>query len=81
MKGGLKLAVLAMFIVIVYRSRFRQWTAAARDHFNFLMAICFFTLMADIVYEAYLTFLLVMLVYAVAIERSLSRQARYDPPG
>ena len=36
LKGGLKLAVLAMFIVIVYRSRFRQWTAAARDHFNFL---------------------------------------------
>jgi hypothetical protein len=75
-KLGLKLSVVATFVFIVYKSRARKWTEAARNHFNFLMAISFFSLFGHIVYEAYLTFLFVVLAYLVAARESFVRQAR-----
>ena len=76
MKTVLKLGVLATFAFLFYKSRGRQWSAGARNHFNFLMAICFFSLFGHIVYEAYLTFLFIVLAYVVAASRHFSSQAR-----
>jgi hypothetical protein len=76
LKAALKLGVLASMVVIVYRSRKRPWTHAARSHFNFLMAICFFCLQGHIVYEAYLTFLFIVLAYLVANDHCFTTKAR-----
>lgn len=77
LKLALKLGVVTLFAVIVYRSRARTWTPAARSHFNFLLAISFFSLFGHIVYEAYLTFLFIVLTYIVASERHFGPRARF----
>jgi glycosyl transferase family 87 len=72
----LKLIVLATMALIVWRARAREWSRDAWAHFSFLMALCFFALLGHIVYEAYLTFVFVVLVYVLASWQSWSREAR-----
>jgi Glycosyltransferase family 87 len=76
LKIVIKLSVFATIVFIVCKGRRREWTGAARNHFNFLMAICFFSLLGHIVYEAYLSFLFIVLAYLVASIRRFAPSAR-----
>jgi hypothetical protein len=64
-----KLSVAGMLIVILRRSRRTEWPMAARRHFEFVMAICFWLLTSQTVWEHYLAMLFVPLCYMVAMWR------------
>lgn len=72
---AVRVAVLALFMVVMWRSRAERLEANARNHFNFLMAIAFFCLTAQIIYEVYLSFLLIPLMYVMATKRLFSPMA------
>jgi hypothetical protein len=76
LRALLTLSVLSTFALILYKSRKRDWTQAARAHFNFLMAIAFFSLLGHIVYEAYLTFVFILLAYLLASHHYLKIEGR-----
>ncbi len=68
---ALKVAVLALFVRLMFAARRREWQRPAGDHFRVLMAIAFFLLVSQTVWEHYLTFLFPMLVYCLAMRPAL----------
>ena len=73
---GFRLAVVALFVRIMRdRQRF-AWPTPARRHFDFAMAICFWLLFSQTVWEHYLSLLFIPLIYFVAVRDRLSSAAR-----
>ena len=70
-----KLLVVATFFYLVIRSRGQKWLPGARRHFNFLLAVSFFMLISQTVWEHYLSVLFVLLAYVVATSAHFSRRA------
>jgi len=73
---GIKALVVGVFVVIMAKSRDEKWSHAAKSHFDFLMAISFFLLISQTVWEHYLAVLFFLLVYVVASHREFSRGAK-----
>jgi Glycosyltransferase family 87 len=72
----LRIIVVSTFIVIIRRSRNEHWSTAARRHFEFLMAICFWLLTSQLLWEHYLAALFLPLAYFVAMHEVFSPRAR-----
>ena len=72
--GG-KLAVVATFVVVVVKSRAAVLTAASRRHLEFVLAILFFLLISQTVWEHYLALLFVFLLDVTARARSFPAPA------
>jgi hypothetical protein len=70
-------AVVAMFVVILRRSRRSEWTTPARRHFEFIMAICFWLLTSQTIWEHYLAMLFVPLCYLAAVQRWFPKTAAW----
>lgn len=64
---ALRVAVLVLFVRLMLAARRYEWRRPAGDHFRVLMAIAFFLLISQTVWEHYLTFLFPMLVYCLAM--------------
>jgi hypothetical protein len=58
---GLRLSIVALFVVIVRTSRRAEWRPPARRHFEFLMAVSFWLLVSFTIWEHYLGLLFIML--------------------
>lgn len=74
--AALQLGVVALVALLAWSSRGEPWSAAARRHFQFQLALLFFLLVSTTVWEHYLSLLLPFLVYLVASRERLSRSAR-----
>jgi hypothetical protein len=72
----LRFIVIGTFVVVLQRSRGERWSTAARRHFEFLMAICFWLLTSQLLWEHYLSALFLPLAYFVAMFSAFSRRAR-----
>jgi len=73
---GVKLAALAFFGYLLWRSRASKWADEARRHFYFMMASVFCLLISQTVWEHYLAILFLLLIYVVAASRHFSFGAR-----
>ncbi len=73
---ALRIIVVAVFAILLRRSRREQWPASARRHFEFLMAICFWLLTSQLLWEHYLSVLFLPLAYFIAMFGVFSRRAR-----
>jgi hypothetical protein len=73
---AVRVTVLVLFVHLYRQARTQPWSAAARRHCQFLMAILFSLLIAPVVWEHYLALLFVPLIYVVASQRSFSPAAR-----
>jgi len=71
----IKTAVIAILLYLVVKSRSNDWSARARRHFHFVMALCFFLFISVTVWEHYLSALFLLLIYIVAARRHFSRPA------
>ena len=71
----LRIAMVALFVRIVRRSRRETPPGPARRHVEFLMAICFWLLTSQVIWEHYLTLLFLPLAYVVAVRDRLSSMA------
>lgn len=71
-----KAIVLVTFVYVVFKSRSQKWSQEARRHFDFLMAICFFLLISQTLWEHYISVLFLFLAYLVASNRSFSHDAK-----
>jgi len=72
-------AVAALFLAclrLVGNDRARELPEPGRRHLRFLTAVAFALFASPIVWEHYLSLLLPLLLYAVAVRRELSRNAR-----
>jgi hypothetical protein len=74
--SAVKLAVVAAFAVLMWRSRRGSWSMPARRHFEFVMAALFWLLVSQIVWEHYLAILFIPLAYFVATARMFPESAR-----
>lgn len=74
--AGARLAAALTCAWILYRGRERAWSGNARRHFYFLVALSVWALLGHIIYEAYLSFLFLPLIYALAARRHFSVTAR-----
>lgn len=72
-----KAIVIATFVYIVKKSRAQKWSNEARRHFNFLMAVSFFLLISQTLWEHYISVLFPILAYIVASNSNFSRQALF----
>lgn len=72
----LRIAVIALFVVMFRASHRQEWPQAARRHFEFLMALCFWLLASQLIWEHYLAALFVPLGYFVARRDAFSRSVR-----
>jgi hypothetical protein len=66
---GVKAVAALTVIGLVWRSRSWQWTVAARRHFRFAMAVLFFLLVSQVLWEHYLAVLFLVLGYLWASRR------------
>jgi hypothetical protein len=73
---GIRLLIVALFLVVMRRSHRDSWLADARRHFEFLMAICFWLVISQIIWEHYLAALFIPLAYFLAARSAFSSQAR-----
>jgi hypothetical protein len=73
---GLRLAVVGLFVAIMRSRRHLAWPEAARRHFDLAMAICFWLLFSQTVWEHYLSLLFIPVIYCVAIGDRLPSSAR-----
>jgi hypothetical protein len=71
----LKATVVIGTVWLVARNRAEHGPAAARRHFNYLIAVLFFLLWSPTVWEHYLSLLFLPLIYIVAARAHFSRQA------
>lgn len=71
-----RLIVVGAFVVIMRSSRRETWPAAARRHFEFLMAICFWLLTSQLIWEHYLQALFIPLTYFFAARTVFSHRAQ-----
>jgi len=72
---GLKLIVIAMFMALIRRSARHTWPVPARRHFEFMMAVCFWLLVSQTIWEHYLAMLFLPLIYIVCVRH------RFPPAG
>jgi hypothetical protein len=72
---GIRGALVAMCVWVFVRSRCWTWSTPARLHFSFMMALLIWVFFTHIVYEAYLTFVFVVLAYWIAVQPALGRPA------
>jgi hypothetical protein len=72
---AIRLLVVLLFVRLYLLARRIRWTAAARRHCDYLLALLFSLLTAPIVWEHYLALLFVPLAYVVASHRYWSREA------
>jgi glycosyl transferase family 87 len=76
LSGAIKVAVSGLLISLVLRSRHEQWSSAARVHFQFIMAVAFWLMVSQTVWEHYLELLFVPLSYFVAVRHRFPPAAR-----
>ena len=74
--SALRLVVVATTAFLLITSRRQNWSIAVRRHFYFLIALCASLLLSPIVWEHYLAFLFLPLIYLIASARHFSRSAR-----
>jgi Glycosyltransferase family 87 len=67
--------VLVTFVTLMLQSRHRPWAPQARRHFGFLMAVLFFLLTSEVVWEHYLSVLFLPIGYVWAVRRHFRRSA------
>lgn len=72
---ALKGAVVLTVVRLTVQSRRSGWTAAARRHFDFSLAVLFFLVWSPTLFEHYLSVLFPFLIYIVATRAHFSRQA------
>ncbi len=72
---ALRIAILGTMAFLLIKSRRRAWTAAARRHFHFLLAIVFFLLWSRTLWDHYLAMLFVPLIYILAAREYFDRAA------
>ncbi len=68
---ALKAVVVITVVKLIRQSRLWSWSGPAKLHFRFLMSVLFFLLMAQIVWEHYLSVAFLFLAYLVACRRHL----------
>lgn len=68
-----KLCVVITFVYVVVKSRHKLVTETARAHFNFLLAILFFLLISQTLWEHYLSFMFIPLACLLAAAPCMSR--------
>jgi hypothetical protein len=77
---SIKLGVVAMFAWVVWRTR-REFTShAARAYWNYLLAIVFFLLVSQTIWEHYLALLFIPLALLLARHNELDRTQRWMVP-
>jgi len=72
---AVKIAAVLTILWLTVRSRRERWSAAARRHFDVLMAVMLFLVWSQTVWEHYLSLLFVPLIFVVAARAHFSRQA------
>ncbi len=72
----IRFGVVAMFATIVRGSHRQSWTREARRHFEVMMAVCFWLLVSQTIWEHYLALLFPFLAYLVAMRAWLPLGAR-----
>lgn len=70
-----KIIVISIFAHVIFKSRRQEWSPAARRHFSFLMAISFFLLISQTLWEHYISVLFLPLVYIVSTRNRFSTGA------
>jgi len=76
-----RVGVVLLFVRVYLAAGRQQWSAATRQHRNFLLAMLFSLLIAPIVWEHYLALLFVPLVYVIASYRCFSPAALWIVAG
>ena len=72
---ALRVSLVFIVIYLVTRGYLQPWSASARRHFHFCMAISLCLFLAPVVWEHYLSALFLPLIYIVASRRYFSRNA------
>jgi hypothetical protein len=64
--------LVALFVYLIARGRLQSWSAPAKRHFHFCMAVAFCLFLAPVVWEHYLSVLFFPLAYIIASRRHFS---------
>jgi hypothetical protein len=73
---AIRLGVVAFFAWWIRSSRSQDWSTPARRHFDFTLALLFFLMVSQTLWEHYLSLLFPFLAYAVATRGSFSPSGR-----
>jgi len=75
LQGILKLSVVASIGYFILQARKFNWQTTARRHFHFLIALSFFFLFSQTIWEHYLSILFIVLIYLTIISLNNNRDA------